>query len=75
MTTGLLAPTHIAVVLIITLLIFGPKRLPPTGRALGRAMHEFKQAICGAEDTPPSHQIDTPAGAEAASPRGEAEAG
>jgi sec-independent protein translocase protein TatA len=67
MTTGLLTPTHIAIVLIILLLILGPKRLPPTGRALGRAMREFKQAITGAEDTSPPEQIDAPARAAAAS--------
>ena len=61
MTTGLLTPTHIAIVLIIMLLVFGPKRLPQTGRALGRAIREFKQAITGAEGTSPQAKIDAPA--------------
>jgi sec-independent protein translocase protein TatA len=74
MTTGLLTPTHVAIVLIIALLIFGPRRLPQTGRALGHAMREFKQAITGAEDTPPQAQIEPPAEAGSSQARAEAEA-
>jgi sec-independent protein translocase protein TatA len=47
MTTGLLSPTHIAIVLIIALLVFGPKRLPQVGHALGRGIREFKEGITG----------------------------
>ena len=47
MTTGLLTPTHIALLLIVVLLIFGPKRLPQVGHALGRGIREFKEAISG----------------------------
>ena len=52
MTTALLTPTHIAIVLIVLLLIFGPKRLPLTGRALGRGIREFKEAVTGRSDPP-----------------------
>lgn len=51
MTSGLLTPTHIAILLVVALLIFGAKRLPETGRALGRGMREFKDAITGHGDT------------------------
>ncbi len=47
MVTGLLTPTHIAIVLAVLLLIFGPRRLPETGRALGSGLREFKEAIGG----------------------------
>ena len=50
MAMNLLTPTHVAIILIVLLLIFGPKRLPQTGRALGRGIREFKDAITGAPD-------------------------
>ena len=37
----------IVVILIILLLVFGPKRLPEMGRSLGRGMREFKDSISG----------------------------
>jgi sec-independent protein translocase protein TatA len=36
-----------AVVLIVVLLIFGPKRLPELGKGLGKGMREFKDGITG----------------------------
>jgi sec-independent protein translocase protein TatA len=35
------------VILIVALLVFGPKRLPEIGRSLGRGMREFKESITG----------------------------
>ncbi len=35
------------VVLVIVLLIFGPKRLPTLGRQLGQGLREFKDSITG----------------------------
>ncbi len=59
MTTGLLTPTHIAIVLLIALLVLGPKRLPETGQALGRGLRDFKQAITGHDDdVRPPPQLD-----------------
>ena len=40
-------PLEIVVVLVIVLLIFGPKRLPDLGRSLGRGMREFKDSVTG----------------------------
>lgn len=38
-----LGPAEILVVLVIALLVFGPKKLPEVGRQVGRAMKEFRQ--------------------------------
>ena len=38
---------EIVIVLVIVLLIFGPKRLPDLGRSLGRGMREFKDSVTG----------------------------
>lgn len=39
-----------AIVLIIALVIFGPKRLPELGKSLGSGMREFKSSISGESD-------------------------
>jgi sec-independent protein translocase protein TatA len=42
-----IGPLEIVIVLIIVLIIFGPKRLPDLGRSLGRGMREFKDSVTG----------------------------
>jgi sec-independent protein translocase protein TatA len=41
---------ELLVLLLVVLLIFGPKRLPEMGRSLGRGMREFKNSITGKDD-------------------------
>jgi sec-independent protein translocase protein TatA len=41
---------EILILLVIVLLIFGPKKLPELGRSLGRGMREFKDSITGKDD-------------------------
>ena len=41
---------QIAIVLVIALLVFGPKRLPELGSSLGRGIREFKDSITGKDD-------------------------
>ena len=43
-------PLELAIVLIIALVIFGPKRLPDLGRSLGKGMREFKDSISGKDE-------------------------
>ena len=42
-----IGPLELAIVLLIVLLIFGPKRLPGLGRQLGSGLREFKDSIGG----------------------------
>jgi sec-independent protein translocase protein TatA len=43
-------PLEIAVVLIIVLIIFGPKRLPELGKSMGHGIREFKNSLSGDSD-------------------------
>jgi sec-independent protein translocase protein TatA len=38
---------EILILLLVVLLVFGPKRLPEMGRSLGKGMREFKDSISG----------------------------
>jgi sec-independent protein translocase protein TatA len=40
-------PLEIILILVVVLVIFGPKRLPDLGRSLGRGMREFKDSVTG----------------------------
>jgi sec-independent protein translocase protein TatA len=39
-----IGPTELIVILIVALIVFGPKRLPEIGRTLGRSLNEFRRA-------------------------------
>jgi sec-independent protein translocase protein TatA len=41
------------IILVVALLIFGPKRLPEIGKSLGRGMREFKDSVSGKDDDTP----------------------
>ncbi len=62
---GIGAP-EIIILLVIVLLIFGPKRLPDLGRSLGRGMREFKDSVTGkdTDDDPPRLASNEPAAPE-----------
>src|SRR3954462_13924131 len=44
-----IGPMELVIVLVVALLILGPKRLPGAGRSLGRGMREFKDSVTGQE--------------------------
>jgi sec-independent protein translocase protein TatA len=45
-----ISPVGLIIVLVIVLLLFGPKRLPALGRSLGTGIREFKDSIGGKDD-------------------------
>jgi len=47
---GWIGPWEIAILLIVALLVFGPKRLPEMGRSIGKGMREFKDSVSGKHD-------------------------
>ena len=57
MLTNILQPTHLLVVLVIALVILGPRRLPEAGRALGQGLKEFKSSISPSHDADPQDHI------------------
>ena len=62
---GNIGPLEIGIVLIIALVVFGPKRLPDLGHSLGKGLREFKGSVTGETDEPaqvePSRHGPSPA--------------
>ena len=58
-----IGPLELIVVLVIALVVLGPKRLPDAGRSLGRGIREFKGALTAGEreDDPDVARPDRPA--------------
>jgi sec-independent protein translocase protein TatA len=54
----LFTPTHLIVVLVLALVLFGPRKLPELGKGLGEGLRGFKDAIKG---TPDPVKQDAPA--------------
>lgn len=48
--TDILAPTHILLILVVALIVLGPKRLPEVGRSLGRGLRDFRSGLQGVQD-------------------------
>ncbi len=55
---------ELLILLLVILLVFGPKRLPEMGRSLGKGMREFKDSVSGVtkddEPLPPAQLTSTP---------------
>ena len=62
---------ELLVILVIALIVLGPKKLPEAGRSLGKGMREFKDSVSGIEETfstttttttttPPATRVELP---------------
>jgi sec-independent protein translocase protein TatA len=51
-------PLELAIVLIIALVIFGPKRLPELGKSLGNGIREFKNSVTSTHDDDDPPEIE-----------------
>jgi sec-independent protein translocase protein TatA len=49
MFSGLESPMHLLVVLIVAVLVLGPKKLPEAARGLGSGIRQFKDSLDGKE--------------------------
>jgi sec-independent protein translocase protein TatA len=53
MVSDILQPTHLLFVLVVALLVLGPKRLPEVARTLGNGIRDFRSALSGESDERP----------------------
>jgi sec-independent protein translocase protein TatA len=58
MIDGLLQPTHLLIILVVALFIFGPKKLPELGQGLGKGIRSFRDSMRTATEEP--DKIETP---------------
>ena len=56
-----IGPMELVVVLVIALVILGPKRLPEVGKSIGHGMREFKDAISSADKPDQDDEDESPA--------------
>jgi sec-independent protein translocase protein TatA len=61
---GWVSIPEIILLLVVVLLIFGPKRVPEIGRSLGKGMREFKQSITGKDEDVHEPSTELPAARE-----------
>jgi sec-independent protein translocase protein TatA len=64
---GPIGPLELGIILLIVIVVFGPKRLPGIGRSLGEGMREFKDSVTGGKSEEEPQKLD-PAPEPAAKP-------
>lgn len=62
---NILQPTHLLLVLVVALLVLGPKRLPEAGRALGNGIRDFRSAMSGENREPHDELVSQASSVEA----------
>ena len=63
-----IGPMEIVLVLVVALLVLGPKRLPAAGRSLGRSITEFKEGISSRPGREPAPTRELPVSPEPVAP-------
>ena len=61
-------PWEIILIIVIILLIFGPKRLPDLARSLGEGIREFKKSLNSIDEKPPVPEERVKTSGESGSP-------
>ena len=61
MIGDILQPTHLLFILVVALLVLGPKRLPEVARSLGRGLRDFRTAISGEDREHHEEALNEPA--------------
>jgi sec-independent protein translocase protein TatA len=62
---GWIGMPELLILLLVVLLVFGPKKLPEMGRSLGKGMREFKSSVTGkheeqAPEITTAHAVEEP---------------
>jgi sec-independent protein translocase protein TatA len=65
---GALSPIHLAIVVVVALLVFGPRKLPELAKGLGEAMKEFKKSVHAAAEEPEGPVVASISAPESAAP-------
>jgi sec-independent protein translocase protein TatA len=50
MFNGLFQPTHLILILVVVLIVFGPGKLPEAGKAMGKALRDLRDSFAGDDD-------------------------
>jgi sec-independent protein translocase protein TatA len=56
---GWIGVPELLILLLVVLLVFGPKKLPEMGRSLGRGMREFKSSVTGGHTDDQAAELTT----------------
>ncbi len=59
MLDGILQPSHLLVILVIALFVFGPKKLPELGQGLGKGIRSFRESMRNITAEEPE-KVETP---------------
>jgi sec-independent protein translocase protein TatA len=69
---NILQPTHLLLILVVALLVLGPKRLPEAGRALGQGIRDFRSAMSSEQHQPHDQLVNQATTVEATQPEPQA---